>query len=666
MPVSRNAQADVVARSIARYLTGSAVRAASRGRAALRNRAALRGHVATARACEPVIEHLEQRQLMAADLGAAAAGTTAGSVQYAALAVSPSVRSTNPANGATNVRLDAFVAANDLSLPNGGVNTNTVRGTNNVTLRRVRDNALIAGESGVSGGGDSIIFNPSAYLQPNTQYRFEVNANVRDVGGNAFAPYAATFTTGTQGGPVPTAGQLHQGPAGQRGGRAVHGRRGRAGRQAVRGHVRRADLPVQRRDRRHAERRQVIDTVNNRSTTGTRTITGIVFAPTSTAGNLIAWVTHTHKADTNGPNFTSKISRLAGANLEQYQDYVVGLPRSSRDHLTNQASYRPGEPNALYVSQGSMNAMGAPDGSWGLNAHETLLSAAILKLNIPAVAQRISAGQGPLDVRTSGVANPYNPYAAGAPLTLYATGVRNGYDLTWHSNGKLFTAVNGSAAGGNTPASSNTGRRPPTGSAYSGQAVPGLPNVQQKEHDWLFNVEQNRYYGHPNPARGEFVFNGGNPTAGVDPGQIDRYPVGVRPDANWRPAVYDFGESYSPNGIIEYKSNTFGGALKNKLLVVRYAGGDDIIALTPRADGSIDAGRTVNSVGGKSPFVDPVDLIRVRQPVEPDRPAERDDLRGRVRRPAADADAAERAREPAARARRRSGTPPAGRWPSSR
>ena len=102
-----------------------------------------------------------------------------------------------------------------------------------------------------------------------------------------------------------------------------------------------------------------------------------MFAPTSTATNLVAWVTHSHKADTNGPNFTGKVSRLSGPNLENYQDYVINLPRSTRDHLTNQASYRPGEPNSLYISQGSMNAMGAPDTSWGLNAHETLLSAAL-------------------------------------------------------------------------------------------------------------------------------------------------------------------------------------------------------------------------------------------------------------------------------------------------
>ena len=63
-----------------------------------------------------------------------------------------------------------------------------------------------------------------------------------------------------------------------------------------------------------------------------------------------------------------------------------------------------------------------------------------------------------------------------------------------------------------------------------------------------------------------------------------QYPVGVAPDRNWRGAAFDFGEHYSPDGAIEYKSSTFGGALQGKLLVARYSAGDDIIVLTPGGD----------------------------------------------------------------------------------
>jgi hypothetical protein len=53
--------------------------------------------------------------------------------------------------------------------------------------------------------------------------------------------------------------------------------------------------------------------------------------------------------------------------------------------------------------------------------------------------------------------------------------------------------------------------------------------------------------------------NGGNPTGGNDPAQVVEYPVGTLPDRNWRGFAFDFGEHFSPNGIVEYKNNAFGG-----------------------------------------------------------------------------------------------------------
>ena len=43
------------------------------------------------------------------------------------------------------------------------------------------------------------------------------------------------------------------------------------------------------------------------------------------------------------------------------------------------------------------------------------------------------------------------PFAPDAPLTIYASGVRNAFDLLFTSDGKLYAPTNGSAAGGNTP-----------------------------------------------------------------------------------------------------------------------------------------------------------------------------------------------------------------------
>jgi hypothetical protein len=169
--------------------------------------------------------------------------------------------------------------------------------------------------------------------------------------------------------------------------------------------------------------------------------------------------------------------------------------------------------------------------------------------------------------------------------------------------------TNGSAAGGNTPASVN-GTLRPDGTTYNGPSVPALTNVQQTQKDFLFRVKKGGYYGHPNPKRGEYVLNGGNPTTAKDKAQVDAYPIGTKPDINWRGYAFDFQNNKSPNGVIEYKSNTFNGVLKGKLLVVRYSQNDDIITLTPGGTyKDIVDYMEGASIQGFTGFVDPLDLV---------------------------------------------------------
>jgi hypothetical protein len=136
--------------------------------------------------------------------------------------------------------------------------------------------------------------------------------------------------------------------------------------------------------------------------------------------------------------------------------------------------------------------------------------------------------------------------------------------------------------------------------------VPALSDVSTQP-DFLLNVVRGAYYGHPNPARHEFVLNGGNPTRGVDPAEVSEYPIGVAPQPNWRRSAYDFGRSVSPNGVIEYKSTALGGRLRGKLLVTRYSGGDDIIVLTVGPGG--DVSESLTGIDGFTRFVDPLDLV---------------------------------------------------------
>jgi hypothetical protein len=142
--------------------------------------------------------------------------------------------------------------------------------------------------------------------------------------------------------------------------------------------------------------------------------------------------------------WTGKISTVSGNDLSDYRDVVINLPRSWRDHLNNQPAFGPD--GCVYWSQGSHTAMGAPTDKWNMARTERLLSAAVLRLD-----PRKVTGDKPLDAKTVDGGGAYDPFAKDAPLTIFATGVRLGYEMLWHSNGRLYTAVNGSAEGGRTP-----------------------------------------------------------------------------------------------------------------------------------------------------------------------------------------------------------------------
>jgi glucose/arabinose dehydrogenase len=317
---------------------------------------------------------------------------------------------------------------------------------------------------------------------------------------------------------------------------------------------------------------------------GKRLLIGLCFDPAATAEKPILWVTHNYFAFRGAPDWTGKISLMSGKDLETVQDVVVNLPRSYNDHLTNQPSFGPD--GALYIPQGSNSSSGAPDEYWG-NRPERLLNGSILRLDV----KRVTPGE-PIDVLTKDGGGKYDPYARGAPLTIYAGGIRNAYDLVWASDGRLYVPVNGAASGGNVPA---------------GPDSPALTNLPYAEHDWLFRITPGKYYGHPNPQQGHYVLNGGNPDGNLRIGTVPEYPVGTQPDSDWEPAILDIGEHCSADGIIEYRGNAFHGKLDHWLLICRYNIGADILCV------ELDAGGNVKQVSDGIPgFTDlkgPLDLV---------------------------------------------------------
>ncbi|GBF06812.1 glycosyl hydrolase family protein [Deinococcus aerius] len=515
----------------------------------------------------------------------------------------PSVRSTGPQDAQTMVPPTVSITA-DVNLPNSAIDLNTLT-SSTVRLIDAGTNVAVPATLNTSGGGDVIVLKPNAPLNANTKYTFEVTDGVKDTSGVAFLPLRSSFVTGASGTPSPYSFEqvalpnvpampyttVEMGPDGKLYAGTLTGEILRFGVMPD------GTLTAP----------QTITSVQT-ANGGPRTIIGMKFDPLSTPDNLSLWISNNYFWDgsANAPDWSGKITRLSGPNLENVQDYVIGLPRSIRDHETNSIAFRPGELGALYVLQGSNSAMGAPDTAWG-NRPERLLNGSLLRVDLTKITSP------PLDVKTA-EGGLYNPYALGAPVTIYASGIRNAYDMVWHTNGQLYVPTNGSAAGGNTPGTPNPlpdscQTRP--GGPYTGPAVPALNNVSV-QHDYLFRVEKDGYYGHPNPLRCQWVLNGGNPTAGPDRGEVPEYPVGTQPDPNWKGFAYDFGEHASSNGVIEEYTTTGNSQLNGKLLVVRYSAGKDIIVLTPGAPNQ-DIVKAETQVTGLTDFnPSPLDLTENR------------------------------------------------------
>jgi glucose/arabinose dehydrogenase/mono/diheme cytochrome c family protein len=308
---------------------------------------------------------------------------------------------------------------------------------------------------------------------------------------------------------------------------------------------------------------------------------GLVFDPLAGVDNLKIWISYCDFPRLRfAPAWDGRIATLTLSNEDNqilnHTLVLTNLPRSAKDHLTNGITFGPD--SALYISQGSNSPMGRASDSrdWDYR-EESLLSGAVLRLEPKKLPKEL-----PLDVKTEDGKGKYTPFAENAPLTIYATGLRNGYDLTWHSNGQLYLTVNGSSGGGNTPTSNPKDKLYiPPHAHYRDKKVskaPAVTRVKNAQPDFLFRIEEGAYYGHPNPLRAEYVLN----RAAKD--IVNPEYKNIKPEANLRKPAFEFGLHASPNGIIEYKSNAFDGRLSGKLLVVRFNGYNDVMVLEPGGD----------------------------------------------------------------------------------
>jgi glucose/arabinose dehydrogenase len=502
------------------------------------------------------------------------AGGTNTKIDYITIATAsaqgPHVTDVTPVNGATGVCTDGAVTV-QLS---GGVDPTTATAAGLQLLTPA--GTQVAGFYNTDGAYSNVTFVPSANLAPNTTYTIKTNGALRDPQGGAYAPFASTFTTGAAACTPQADVSFHVS--------TFDAKDGSSGGYSTTGPSALALGPNPNSPTQlwaaFGNGNILVYTLNPatgqavgaptqvQAFKGQRVVSGLLFDPSSTAGNIKLWVSNGQfgcdlaAIGVACNDFTGAISTLTGptAGTLAKTNIVTGLPRSVGNHMNNGIAFGPD--GALYLAQGAENGYGSPDAIWG-NRSEDPLSAAVLRIDVAGIGANV-----PYSVNTS---TGYNPNAANARVKTYATGTRNPYSLVWHSNGKLYAPVNESA-NGNTPAD-------PGGGA---PALNDLPSYD----DYFTRVVAGRYYGHPNPARGEYRLNGGNPTAQTDPFEVPQYPVGTQPNANWRKPDMDLGLHRSADGAAEFTSNVFGSNLRSQILVTEYSQGKDIIAIKLDANGN--------------------------------------------------------------------------------
>lgn len=293
----------------------------------------------------------------------------------------------------------------------------------------------------------------------------------------------------------------------------------------------------------------VVTSKCERLTGKSRSVLGVAFSPFSKSLKMYFTTSSLYWKDKNIFNFeqgwnNGKIQSIEFSSKHvsdgpgqscagDIKDVVTGLPVSNHDHGLSKLQFLPD--GSLIVGVGGFTNGGVSvpgnkpvpndpkdDKLGGVSSNP--LSAALVSC--------------PYNKVTKIVYDQYsNPEKAkivspGA-CKVYASGFRNSFGMTVHTNGNLYATDNGpNASFGDFSTNCNGGKKP-------GKNAP----------DKLFLVQKGKFHGHPNINRKE----------------CQHYP----PSAV-QPIVGNFKSS--SNGVIEYRSNTFGGDIKGNLYVAKFAG----------------------------------------------------------------------------------------------
>ena len=313
---------------------------------------------------------------------------------------------------------------------------------------------------------------------------------------------------------------------------------------------------------------QTIDTIAE-SAEGNKNITGIAFNPFENAGGQPKiYVSHNQfyanydsYAQEGGFNeltdfspYSGQVSVLEGPDFTTLTPVVDNIGVSNHDHGVNGLAFD--DNGDLLITVGSNTNAGIADDAIG-GIDESPFTAAILKANItkPGYNGNIQYKLPDDWVAPEGLTltNPEQSQGfggifdvvPGVDVSVYASGLRNPYDLVYATNGIVYATEN-SANGGFGAESTGANTQKPFN---SGKTMLDELNI----------IEEGNYYGQPNRSRGE-----------DDPRQNVYHYYDEPSTANYTAPIGEF--TSSTNGIIEYRSNTFGGQLKGNLIAQRWNG----------------------------------------------------------------------------------------------
>ncbi|MCH8025260.1 MAG: PQQ-dependent sugar dehydrogenase [Chloroflexi bacterium] len=301
---------------------------------------------------------------------------------------------------------------------------------------------------------------------------------------------------------------------------------------------------------------------------------GIAFDPTDTSSPPPVYVVNT-VSGFGGPapagSYPGKITKIHGPGYATKTDIITGLPVSNSVHQANGIAFA--ADGTLYIAHGSTTNAGvvASTGTQFIRP-EVPLSGAIL------IASPSAGGfDGAITYDPPGTYSSSVDQVSG-DVSVFASGLRNPYDLVLHSNGRIYATDNAPNAESGGASTSCTTEDPD----------PWAPDTRGP--DELNLIEAGGYYGHPNRNRGRFdarqcVYHNGLDGSGVDwTGPIDLLPV-------------------STNGLVEYTSAAFGGELAGDLFYVSFNDG-----LLGRVVLSPDGTSVVSNATFASSFITPLDI----------------------------------------------------------